>query len=91
MDVLTIIFKICPSAVLEINFEESHYSLVESSHELSSPIYLQFTTNQNPFTVRWSELSVDKLEDEGLGFFINSGTIAQASRATAGIILYPYY
>ena len=79
-----IIFKVCLSAALEINFEESDYSIEEGSSMLSSPITLQFKTNQNPFTVRLSSVTVDTAEDKGLGFFINSGTIAQASRATAG-------
>ena len=86
IDVVTI-FKICPSAVLEINFEESDYSIEEGSRMLSSPITLQFRTNQNPFTVRLSPVTVDTAEGKELGHFINSGTIAPSSRARAGTIL----
>ena len=85
------IFKVCPSAALEISFEESDYSIEEGSRMLSSPITLQFKTNQNPFTVRLSPVIVDTAEGMDLGFFINSRTITQASRATAGITQHPLY
>ena len=85
------ISKVCLSAALEINFEESDYSIEEGSYMPSSPIYLQFKTNQNPFTVTLHSVTVDTAEGMDLGFFINSGTIAQASRATAGITQHPLY
>ena len=69
-------------AVLEINFDELDYSAVEGSTMLSSPIILQFRTNQNPFNLTLTPITVDTAEAMGLGFFINSGTIAQISRAT---------
>ena len=52
---------------------------------LSTPIRLQFRTNQNPFTVTLRPTSVDAAESENLGVFINSATIYSQSRATAGI------
>ena len=72
------------SSVLQINFRESDYAIVEGSNMLSTPIMLQFGTNQNPFTVRLSPVTIATAESMRLGFFINSGTIAESSRATAG-------
>ena len=69
--------------VLMINFGELDYSTDESSSILSPPITLQFRTNQNPFTVVLSSVTVDSAESMGLGFFINSETIPQGYRATA--------
>ena len=73
------------SAVLEINFGESEYSIEEGSRVLSSPITLQFRNNQNPFTVRLSSVTVATAEEMGRGFFINSITIDASSRAITGI------
>ena len=47
-------------------------------------ITLQFRTNQNPFNITLSPATVDTAESMGLGFFINSETILQRSKATAG-------
>ena len=70
--------------VLQINFGESYYSILEGSDELSSTITLQFRYNQNPFTVRLSPVTIDTAESMNLGFFINSDTITADSRATLG-------
>ncbi|CAI8050963.1 Extracellular matrix protein 3, partial [Geodia barretti] len=69
--------------LLEINFEESDYSIKEGATMLSTPIRLQFRTNQNPFTVTLRPISVDVAESEKLGVFINSAAISSQSRATA--------
>ena len=74
--------------MLEIKFGESDYSIEEGSGILSSPIYLQFRNNQNPFKVMLSPVTVATAEEMGLGFFINSFTIAASSRATKGTQLY---
>ena len=74
------------TAVLEINFGESDYSIEEGGlGVLSSPITLQFRTNQNPFTVMLSPVTVATAEEMGLGnFIINSYRIESSFRATAG-------
>ena len=72
--------------MLEINFLESDYSIVEGDAELSSPIRIQLRQNQNPFTLTLSPVTRDAAESKGLGFFINSQTIPPGSRATAGIV-----
>ena len=81
-DSITIIFV--PS-VLEINFLESDYSIMEGEAELSSPIMIQLRQNQNPFTLILSPVTIDTAESKNLSFFINSETILPGSRATAGI------
>ena len=69
---------------LEINFEESDYAITEGSG-LSTPIRLQFRNNQNPFTITFSPVTIDSVEDMGLGAnFINSETIEEESRAELG-------
>ncbi|CAI8002445.1 hypothetical protein GBAR_LOCUS3394 [Geodia barretti] len=75
--------NIIDNDLLEINFLESDYSIVEGSAELSSPIMIQLRQNQNPFTLMLSPVSIDTAESKGLGFFINSETIPPGSRATA--------
>ena len=72
------------TAVLDINFGENDYSVVEGSRWMSSPITLQFRENQNPFNLTLTTVTVDTAEAMGLGFFINAGTIVLGSRATAG-------
>ena len=74
--------------MLELKFGESDYSIEEGSGILSSPIYLQFRNKQNPFKVMLSPVTVATAEEMGLGFFINSFTIAASSRATKGTQLY---
>ena len=69
--------------VLEINFEESDYS-IEEGGTLNSVIRLQFRQNQNQFTVRLCPLSIDTAENMSLEFFIDSETIHAISRATSG-------
>ena len=69
---------------LYINFGEADYSIVEGSDMLNSPITLQFRYNQNPFTVRLSSVTIDTVESMNLGFFINSSTITNDSRAKLG-------
>ena len=72
------------SAVLQIAFWESDYSIEEGSGMLSSPITLRFRNNQNPFTVMLSPVTVATAEEMGLGFFIDSMTIYALFRATTG-------
>ena len=71
--------------MLEINFLESDYSIVEGSAELSSPIMIQLRQNQNPFTLMLSPVSIDTAESMNLEDFIYFDTILPGSRATAGI------
>ena len=72
---------------LEINFEESDYSILEGSG-LSTPIRLQFRNTQNAFTITFSPVTIDAVEDMGLGRnFINSDTIEERSRAEPGEVL----
>ena len=69
---------------LEINFEESDYSITEGAG-LSVPITLQFRSNQNAFTVTLSPVTIDAVEGMGLGTnFISSETIDDESRAEQG-------
>ena len=73
---------------LEINFEESDYS-IEEGGILSTDIRFQFSNNQNPFTVTLTPVDIDTAEALGLGFFINSydiyfEDINLLSRATSG-------
>ena len=70
---------------LEINFEESDYSIAEGG-TLSIDILFQFRNNRNPFSVRLCPVNISTAEDLGLGFFINSEDIHSISRATSGII-----
>ena len=63
---------------LEINFERCDHS-IEEGGALRTNIRLQFRSNQNPFTVTLSPLSVDATETLGLGFFINSDGIVITS------------
>ena len=81
----SIIIIIFVPSVLEINFLESDYSIVEGDTELSSTITIQLRQNQNPFTLILSPVTIDTAESKGLGFFIDSETILPGSRATAGI------
>jgi hypothetical protein len=85
----SIIIIFVPS-VLEINFLESDYSILEGSAALSSPIMIQLRQNQNPFTLMLSPVTIDTAESKQLGFFINSQTILPGSRATAGIVNGPH-
>ena len=71
--------------VLQINFEEADYSFDEDRQDFSSPIFLQFRRNQNPFTVILSTVSIKVIENEGLGDFVNLENIGNLSRATPGI------
>ena len=77
----------CLFVVLEINFLEPDYSFEEGARMPCTQITLQFRTNQNPFNITLSPVTVDTAESMGLGFFINSANIGQGSRATAGIYL----
>ena len=70
---------------LEINFEESDYS-IEEGYGLNTPIRLQFRNNQNPFTITFTPVTIDAAEGKGLGVnFINSETIEEEYRAEPGI------
>ena len=67
---------------LQINFEESDYSIEEGG--TLSNIRLQFRNNQNPFTVTLTPVDIDTAEALGLGFFINSYFNSAIFRATSG-------
>ena len=69
--------------MLQINFDQSDYSIIEGSPTLSSPIILQFMENQNPFTIMLSPVTVATVEAAGVGNFINADTITPGSRATS--------
>ena len=72
---------------LEINFEESDYSITEGSG-LTTPITLQFRNNQNAFTITFAPVTIDAVEGMSLGRnFINSETILEESRAEPGNVL----
>ena len=72
---------------LEINFEESGYSITEGGG-LTIPITLQFRNNQNAFNITFSPVTIDYTEGKGLGAnFINSDTIEEESRAELGEVL----
>ena len=67
---------------LEINFEDSDYSITEGSG-LSTPITLQFRNNQNAFKIIFTPVTIDAVEGMGLGEnFINSENIEEEARAT---------
>ena len=71
--------------MLEINFDESDYSIEEGS-PVTNIMNLQFRTNQNSFTLTLSSVTIGTAESEGLGLFINSENINSPSRATAGML-----
>ena len=72
---------------LEINFEESDYA-IEEGRGLNVPIHLQFRINQNPFTITFTPVTIDAVEDMGLGRnFIYSDTIEEEFRAEPGKVL----
>ena len=71
---------------LEINFEDSDYSSTEGSG-LRTPITMQFRNNQNPFTIIFSPVTIATAEGKGVGNFINSDTIEEEARATAGGVM----
>ena len=76
---------------LEINFEESDYSITEGAG-LTTPITLQFRNNQNPFNITFSPVTIDAVEETDLGAnFINSETIEEEARAELGEILVKIY
>ena len=66
--------------VLQVYFEESNYSITEGSN-LNKPIRLMITNNQNPFNLTLSAVTIDSVEDAGLGAFIDYNTIDRESRA----------
>ena len=68
---------------LEINFEESDYS-IEEGGTLSTDIRFQFRGTQNPFTVTLTPVDIDTAEALGLGFFINFYFNSAIFRATSG-------
>ena len=72
---------------MEINFEESDYSITEGAG-LSTPITLQFRNNQNAFNITFTPVTIDAVEGMGLGAnFINSDTIEEVSRAESGEVI----
>ena len=68
---------------LEINFEESDYSIQEG-RGLSTPIRLQIRNKHNAFSITFTPVTIAAVEGMGLGNFINSETIEEESRATPG-------
>ena len=69
-------------AELEINFdlEGCDYSRIdEGSRTLDAPIRLKFRRNQESFAVTFTALSVYSVEGIGLGDFIDSVDIANAT------------
>ena len=70
--------------VLQINFDQSDYTIEEGSATLSSPITLQFRENQSPFTIMLSPVTVATAEAAGVGDFINAVNIDPGSIATTG-------
>ena len=74
------------SAVLEINFEESDYSIIEGISVLSTNLTLTFRTNQNPFSVELSPVIIDAAQNLSLDSFISFDNIEPTFRATGKII-----
>ena len=72
-------------AGLQINFEESDYSITEGVSVLSDTMTLTFRSNQNPFSVILTPVTIDTAQNMGLGSFINFDNIARTFRATAGV------
>ena len=73
--------------VLEINFEESDYSITEGAG-LFVPIRLEFRNNQNAFNATLTPVTIDAVEGMGLGAnFIYSESIEEESRAEPGEVL----
>ena len=86
----SIIIIFVPS-VLEINFLESDYSILEGNTNLSSPIMIQLRQNQNPFTLKLSPVTIDTAASiTNLSFFIDFQNILPTFRATAGIVNVPH-
>ena len=52
---------------------------------LSDTMTLTFRSDQNPFSVIITAVTVDTAESMGLGSFINSDNIVPNFRATAGV------
>ena len=73
--------------MLEINFEESDYSIIEGLSVLSGTMTLTFRTNKNPFSVTLTPVTIGRADSLGLGSFINSDNIGPTFRATAGFKL----
>ena len=72
---------------LRINFDEWDY-LIEEGGGLRLLIRFQFQSNQNPFNITICPVNISEAEIMGLGELIDSGSINEVSRATAGIIIY---
>ena len=70
---------------LKINFDEFDYLLEEGGGGLRLPIRFQFQSNQNPFNITICPVNIRVAENIGLGELIDSDTINEVSRATAGI------
>ena len=72
---------------LDINFEESDYSIEEGA-TLINYIRIQFRNNQEQFNITLTPVDIDTAENLGLGFFINSDGISERERAEAGKCIY---
>ena len=68
------------SAVLEISFGSSEYSMAEGSGTPNSAIILNFLPNQNPFILLLTPVTVTEVEFRSLGDFINSQSITSTYR-----------
>ena len=64
--------------VLEINFEEDDFSIIEGS---PLNVLMQFRPTESPFTLNVRPVSIADAEDIGLE---SCSIIGKASRATAG-------
>ena len=70
--------------MLQINFDQSDYTISEGSQTLCSLITLQFRQNQSPFTIMLSPVNISTAKAAGVGDYINADTITPGSRATTG-------
>ena len=70
---------------VESNFDELEYLIEEGGGGLRFPIGFQFQSNQNPFNITICPVNISVAENMGLGELIDSDTINEVSRATAGI------
>ena len=78
---MSIVFMLIMT-VLQINFEQTYHSVLEYSTMLS--VTLQFNKNQSPFNITLSAVTINQIESMGLDVFIDSSSIVQSQRATAG-------
>ena len=74
---------VCGFLELDINFEETFYSMEEGP--TGRQIILQFTSNQNPFSLTLQTMDITTAESEGFTSLLDTHLINKAySRATEG-------